>query len=43
MQLESAFKHILGRFPNARWTGEQVLAPNNFVHAISSLTVDLGT
>ena len=27
----------------ARWTGEQVLAPNNFVHAISSLTVDLGT
>ena len=35
MQLESAFKHILGRFPNARWTGEQVLAPNNFVHAIS--------
>ena len=43
MQLESAFKHILGRFPNARWTGEQVLAQNNFVHAISSLTVDLGT
>jgi cytochrome P450 len=43
MQLESAYKHILGRFPKARWTGEQVLAPNNFVHAISSLTVDLGT
>ena len=43
MQLESAYRNILGRFPKARWTGEQVLAPNNFVHAISSLTVDLGT
>jgi hypothetical protein len=42
MQLESAYRNILGRFPKVRWTGEQVLAPNNFVHAISSLTVDLG-
>ncbi|MEX1251812.1 MAG: cytochrome P450 [Hyphomonas sp.] len=43
MQLESAYKQILGRFPKVRWTGEQVLAPNNFVHAISSLSADLGT
>jgi hypothetical protein len=42
MQLESAYRNILRRFPKVRWTGEQVLAPNNFVHAISSLTVDLG-
>lgn len=42
MQLEAAYRQILGRFPKVRWTGEQVLAPNNFVHAISSLTVDLG-
>ncbi len=43
MQLEAAFRQILTRFPKAKWTGEQVLAPNQFVHAISSLTVDLGT
>jgi cytochrome P450 len=43
MQLDVAYRQILSRFPKARWTGEQVLAPNNFVHAISSLTVDLGT
>ncbi len=43
MQLEAAYRQILERFPKVRWTGEQVLAPNNFVHAISSLTVDLGT
>ncbi len=42
MQLESAFRQILNRFPNAKWTGEMTLAPNNFVHAISSLKVDLG-
>ncbi len=42
MQLETAYRQILARFPDVRWTGEQVLAPNNFVHAISSLTVDLG-
>lgn len=42
MQLDVAYRQILSRFPNVRWTGEQVLAPNNFVHAISSLTVDLG-
>lgn len=43
MQLEAAFKQILTRFPNVRATGEMTLAPNNFVHAISSLMVDLGT
>ncbi|MEM7766303.1 MAG: cytochrome P450 [Pseudomonadota bacterium] len=43
MQLEAAFRQILGRFPKVRWTGEQEIAPNNFVHAISKLMVDLGT
>lgn len=43
MQLESAYRHILTRFPNVSWTGNMTLAPNNFVHAISSLEIDLGT
>lgn len=43
MQLEAAYRRILARFPKVRWTGEQTIAPNNFVHAISSLMVDLGT
>ena len=42
MQLETAYKNILDRFPNIRWTGNSSLAPNNFVHAISTLEVDLG-
>ncbi len=42
MQLETAYRNILGRFPNIRWTGNGSLAPNNFVHAISTLEVDLG-
>ena len=42
MQLDTAFRAILERFPEARWTGEMELAPNNFVHAISKLEVDLG-
>jgi cytochrome P450 len=42
MQLDSAFRQILARFPDIRWTGEMTIAPNNFVHAISSLEVDLG-
>lgn len=41
MQLESAYRQILARFPNAEWTGDITIAPNNFVHAISSLGVDL--
>lgn len=43
MQLESAYRRMLSRFPDIRWTGKQTLAPNNFVHAISSLEVNLGT
>ncbi len=43
MQLEAAYRQIFARFPNVRWTGEQTLAPNNFVHAISSLMVDLAS
>ncbi|MEZ5997907.1 MAG: cytochrome P450 [Hyphomonas sp.] len=43
MQLEAAYRQILARFPDAKWTGEQTIAPSNFVHAISSLMVDLGT
>jgi hypothetical protein len=42
MQLETAYQNILQRFPNIRWTGKSKLAPNNFVHAISSLEIDLG-
>lgn len=42
MQLETAYRNILGRFPNIRWTGKGALAPSNFVHAISHLEVDLG-
>ncbi|MEO1322208.1 MAG: cytochrome P450 [Pseudomonadota bacterium] len=42
MQLESAYRNILKRFPDIRWTGNGSLAPSNFVHAISSLEVDLG-
>ncbi|KCZ94159.1 cytochrome P450 [Hyphomonas johnsonii] len=42
MQLEAAYRQILSRFPDIKWTGEQTIAPNNFVHAISSLKVDLG-
>jgi cytochrome P450 len=42
MQLETAYKRILDRFPNIEWTGQQRHAPNNFVNAISHLEVDLG-
>lgn len=42
MQLETAYRNILTRFPNVRWTGKSELAPSNFVHAISTLEVDLG-
>ena len=43
MQLDVAFRQILSRFPNVKWTGKSELAPNNFVHAISSLEINLGT
>jgi len=42
MQLEVAYTKILERFPNIKWTGHTVQAPNNFVNAISELEVDLG-
>ena len=42
MQLETAYRRILERFPNVQWTGQQAHAPNNFVNAISHLEVDLG-
>ena len=42
MQLEAAYRQLLERFPNIKWTGKQDIAPNNFVHAVNSLEVDLG-
>ena len=42
MQLETAYRNMLRRFPNVKWTGNGTIAPNQFVHAISSLEVDLG-
>jgi len=39
--LASAYQKILKKFPNITWTGEIDVAPNNFVHAISRLAVDL--
>ena len=42
MQLEAAYKKLLARFPNVTWTGDIEMAPNNFVHAISRLEIDLG-
>ncbi|MDP1632172.1 MAG: cytochrome P450 [Caulobacter sp.] len=42
IQLEEAYRQILARFPNMRWTGEIDIAPNNFVHAIRKLMVNWG-
>jgi len=42
MQLEVAYRRILARYPHISWNGEIEIAPNNFVHAISKLGVDLG-
>jgi len=39
IQLEEAYRQILGRFPDMRWTGDIDIAPNNFVHAIRRLGV----
>lgn len=41
MQLDAAYRKILARFPDIRWTGEIAMAPNNFVHAISKMMVSL--
>ncbi len=43
MQLEAAYRQILGRFPEIAWTGEVDIAPNNFVHAIRMLKVEMGS
>lgn len=42
MQLETAYRRILDRFPNIEWTGRQEILPSNFVHTIHKLEVDLG-
>ena len=42
MQIESAYRQILARFPNISWTGEQEILPNGFTHSIGKLMVDLG-
>ena len=39
IQLEEAYRQILGRFPDIEWTGEIDIAPINFVHAIRKLGV----
>ena len=41
LQLRLAYEKIFDRFPNIEWTGEQEIAPNNFVHAVKSLKVNL--
>ena len=40
MQLQEAYKQILQRFPDIRWTGEMEIAPSNFVHGIRNLEVE---
>lgn len=42
MQLEAVYRQILARFPQISWTGEQVIAPNNFTHSVTQLMVDIG-
>lgn len=39
MQLETAYRKILTRFPDIEASGEMKVAPNNFVYAISELPV----
>ncbi|MGJ8536797.1 MAG: cytochrome P450 [Parasphingopyxis sp.] len=39
MQLESAYRQLLVRFPDMVMDGEMVCAPNNFVHAITEMPV----
>ncbi|MEP3890049.1 MAG: cytochrome P450 [Hellea sp.] len=43
MQIESAYRQILTRFPNIAWTGEEEILPNGFTHSIGKLMVDLNT
>ena len=42
MQLESAYRQILERFPTLEWTGEEEIAPNGFTHSIVKLGVRRG-
>ncbi len=39
MQIESAYRQMLTRFPDMHMDGEMVCAPNNFVHAITEMPV----
>ena len=39
IQLEEAYRQLLGRLPDIEWNGAIDIAPNNFVHAIRSLGV----
>lgn len=39
IQLEEAYRQLLGRLPDIAWTGEIDIAPNSFVHAIRKLGV----
>lgn len=41
IQLEEAYRQLLGRLPDIEWTGEIDIAPNNFVHAIRKLGVSI--
>jgi len=41
MQIESAYRQILTRFPNISWTEEEEILPNGFTHSIGRLMVDL--
>jgi len=41
LQLRLAYEKIFDRFPNMKWTGEQKMAPNNFVHAVQKLMVTI--
>ena len=40
LQREEAYRQLIARFPDIRWTGEMDIAPNNFVHAVRRLEVE---
>lgn len=41
LQLRLTYEKIFDRFPNIKWTGEQKIAPNNFVHGVQKLMVTI--
>lgn len=41
LQLQLTYEKIFDRFPNIKWTGEQKIAPNNFVHAVQKLMIKI--